>query len=203
MNRLRRHKKDKANRHDILPSEKPSTTTIISSFSPSKKGKNNNNNNSNDNTTTSTLNDKKDDEPTPKVSDFDLANALPPPEDFRTSLLMPKLSARFSMLKEQDDPESLLGKASDDSVLFPKRASHLNVFGHNPSLLSDIEEMSIDGRIMDRTDSFASGGSNGTDDDRSQNGSIMSRARRAEGNNLFGGRQKVFKIPARSRGASP
>lgn len=203
MNRLRRHKKDKANRHDILPSEKPSTTTIISSFSPSKKGKNNNNNNSNDNTTTSTLNDKKDDEPTPKVSDFDLANALPPPEDFRTSLLMPKLSARFSMLKEQDDPESLLGKASDDSVLFPKRASHLNVFGHNPSLLSDIEEMSIDGRIMDRTDSFASGGSNGTDDDRSQNGSSMSRARRTEGNNLFGGRQKVFKIPARSRGASP
>ncbi|KGO76861.1 hypothetical protein PITC_004880 [Penicillium italicum] len=140
--------------------------------------------------------------PEPKP-DFDLSAALPPTDNFRTSLLMPKLSARFSMLKEQDDPLSMLGKASDDSVLFPKRASRLNLFGHNPATLADIDEVcSNDGSrpslALDRTGSFVSGGDGyGTDDDRSQGG-IMSRARRGEGNNLFGGRQKIYKIPVRS-----
>ncbi|KAJ5614137.1 hypothetical protein N7528_007791 [Penicillium herquei] len=139
---------------------------------------------------------------------LDLADVLPPSDDFRTSLLMPKLSARFSMLREQDDPASKIGKASDDSVLFPKRASRLNLFGHSPAMLADIDEVSSnDGSrpslALGRTDSYASGGDGGygTDDDRSH-GSIMSRARRAEGNNLFGGRQKVYRIPARSPGAS-
>lgn len=194
MNRLRRHKKEKAAKEELAQSEKAasSTTTIISSITPTKKEKE--------------PASKKDDglqTTSPKVSDFDLANALPAPDDFRTSLLMPKLSARFSMLKEQDDPESLLGKASDDSVLFSKRASRLNMFGH-PNQLADIDEMSINSRPS----AFGQAESNdgyGTDDDRSQaGGSMMSRARRAEvGNNLFGGRQKVYKVPARSRGASP
>lgn len=147
---------------------------------------------------------KKEQEEKPEL---DLANALPSTDDFRTSLLMPKLSARFSMLREQDDPDSLIGKASDDSVLFPKRASRLNLFGHSPNLLADIDEASIDGRSstnLGRTDSFVSGGDGGygTDDDRSHNGSIMSRARRTEGNNLFGGRQKVYKIPTKTANGS-
>jgi hypothetical protein len=143
--------------------------------------------------------------------ELDLSGALPSSDDFRTSLLMPKLSARFSMLREQDDPDTKLGKASDDSVLFPKRASRLNLFGHNPSMLTDIDEVSSnDGSrpsiALGRADSYASGieAGYGTDDDRSQSGSIMSRARRAEGNNLFGGRQKVYRIPVRSpTGTSP
>lgn len=142
-------------------------------------------------------------EPAPQ---FDLSAALPSSDDFRTSLLMPKLSARFSMLKEQDDPLSLIGKASDDSVLFPKRVSRLNLFGHNPAMLNDIDEVSSnDGSrpsiALGRTDSFASGGEGyGNDGDRSPGGSIMSRGRRVEGNNLFGGRQKVYKIPVRPEG---
>ncbi|KAJ5373175.1 hypothetical protein N7517_005181 [Penicillium concentricum] len=128
---------------------------------------------------------KKKETPEPKP-DFDLSAALPSTDNFRTSLLMPKLSARFSMLKEQDDPLSMLGKASDDSVLFPKRASRLNLFGHSPAMLADIDEVcSNDGSrpslALDRS-----------------GGSMMSRARRAEGNNLFGGRQKIYKIPVRS-----
>lgn len=152
---------------------------------------------------------KKKEAPEPKP-ELDFSAALPSTDDFRTSLLMPKLSARFSMLREQDDPGSKLGKASDDSVLFPKRASRLNLFGHNPSMLADIDEVSSnDGSsrpsvALGRTDSYASGGEGyGTDDDRSQNESMMSRARRAEGNNLFGGRQKIYKIPVRSPGGSP
>ncbi|KAE8134987.1 hypothetical protein BDV38DRAFT_285370 [Aspergillus pseudotamarii] len=143
----------------------------------------------------------KKDEPEEKP-ELDLSNALPSNDDFRTSLLMPKLSARFSMLREQDDPASIIGKACDDSVLFPKRASRLNLFGHNPNLLTDIDEVSTDGSRPSFNlgrDSFASAGDGyGTDDDRSQKESIMSRARRAEGNNLFGGRQKVYKIPAKA-----
>lgn len=140
---------------------------------------------------------------------LDLSGALPSTDDFRTSLLMPKLSARFSMLREQDDPASKLGKASDDSVLFPKRVSRMNLFGHNPGMLADIDEVSSnDGSrpsiALGRTDSYASGGDGyGTDDDRSHNESIMSRARRADGNNLFGGRQKIYKIPVRTPGGSP
>lgn len=153
---------------------------------------------------------KKKDE-TESQFELDLSGALPSSDNFRTSLLMPKLSARFSMLREQDDPDTKVGKASDDSVLFPKRASRLNLFGHNPSMLTDIDEVSSnDGSrpsiALGRADSYASGmeAGYGTDDDRSQNGSIMSRARRAEGNNLFGGRQKVYRIPVRSpAGASP
>ncbi|CAL5869573.1 uncharacterized protein PFLUO_LOCUS3803 [Penicillium psychrofluorescens] len=146
---------------------------------------------------------------------LDLSSALPSSDDFRTSLLMPKLSARFSMLREQDDPSSKLGKASDDSVLFPKRVSRLNLLSHTPNALADIDEVeSNDGSrpslALGRADSYLSGvsGVSGGDGgygtgDRSPGGGIMSRGRRTEGNNLFGGRQKVYKIPVRSPGPSP
>lgn len=134
--------------------------------------------------------------------ELDLSSALPPTDNFRTSLLMPNLSARFSMLREQDDPTTKLGKANDDSVLFPKRASRLNLFGHNPNPLTDIAEVSsMDGRssfATQRVNSYASA-EDGTDDDW-QNGSVINRKRPGEGNNLFGGRQKVYKIPVGGSG---
>jgi hypothetical protein len=130
-------------------------------------------------------------EPEPKV---DIAMALPSSDDFRTSLIMPSLSTRFSMLREQDDPSSKLGKASDDSVLHPKRQSRLHEFGFVPGGLSDIAEVSsINGSIRppfatERQNSFDS---HNTEDG---SGSMMSRARPGEGNVLFGGRQKIYKI---------
>ena len=109
---------------------------------------------------------------------------------------MSGLSARFSMLREQDDPKSKIGKAADDSVLFPKRQSRLNDFGFHSTGLHDIAEVSsIKTSIRppfasNRIDSFHSLESSGDD-----GGSIMSRAKPGEGNNLFGGRQKIYKIP--------
>ncbi|KKA21232.1 hypothetical protein T310_4738 [Rasamsonia emersonii CBS 393.64] len=154
MNRFRKNKKGKDTVEDVDAVPSP-----VSMPNPFKK------------------NSKKE-EPEPKP-EFDLENALPSTDQFRTSLLMPKLSARFSMLREQDDPTTKVGKANDDSVLFPKRASRLNLFGHNPSLLSDIEEVSsINGRP-----SLALGRSD-------------SKRPTGEGNILFGGRQKVYKVPA-------
>ncbi|KUL87132.1 hypothetical protein ZTR_05618 [Talaromyces verruculosus] len=134
--------------------------------------------------------------------ELDLSTALPSTDNFRTSLLMPNLSARFSMLREQDDPTTKVGKANDDSVLFPKRASRLNLFGHNPNPLTDIAEVSsMDGRssfATQRVNSYASA-EDGTDEDW-QNGSVMNRKRPGEGNNLFGGRQKIYKIPVSGSG---
>ncbi|ESZ96299.1 hypothetical protein SBOR_3354 [Sclerotinia borealis F-4128] len=145
---------------------------------------------------------KKKEEPEPKL-ELDLENALPSSDDFRTSLLMNGLSARFSMLREQDDPTSKIGKASDDSVLFPKRASKLIDFGFQGHGLSDIAEVSsIHGSVRPpiaflRTDSYGDG--YGTDDESVHTGSIMSRPKPGEGNILFGGRQKIYKIPAGSK----
>lgn len=142
---------------------------------------------------------KKNRKPQEEKKQLDISNALPAADDFRTSLLMNNLSARFSMLREQDDPGSLIGKANDDSVLFPRRASRLNLFAHNP--LTDIAEVSsVNSSIRppfaaERQHSFGSEGY-GTDDDSAS--SIMNRARPCDGNVLFGGRQKVYKIPVGS-----
>ncbi|KAF1953572.1 hypothetical protein CC80DRAFT_551218 [Byssothecium circinans] len=130
-------------------------------------------------------------EPKPEPA-LNLASALPSNDDFRTSLIMPGLSTRFSMLREQDDPTSKIGKASDDSVLQPKRQSRLHDFGFVPGGLSDIAEVSSlhgsarTGLTAQRQNSFDSHGT--------EEGSVMTRARPGEGNVLFGGRQKVYKI---------
>ncbi|KAF1987164.1 hypothetical protein K402DRAFT_52400 [Aulographum hederae CBS 113979] len=144
-------------------------------------------------------------EPEPKV-ELDLAAALPSSDNFRTSLLMPNLSARFSMLREQDDPNSKLGKASDDSVLQPRRQSRLYDFGFTGGNgLADIAEVSsVKSSIRrpfanERQDSVGSMEGYGTDD---ESVSMMSRARPGEGNVLFGGRQKIYKIPIGASGST-
>ena len=148
---------------------------------------------------------RKKSEPEYKPPQVDIAAALPSSDNFRTSLLLPNLSARFSMLREQDDPSSMLGKASDDSVLQSSRRSG---FGFSGTNLSDIDEVSSFKEVP--RPPFAPGGRSGsyqTDsgdyatDDESTNGSIMGRSRPGEGNMLFGGRQKVYKIPIGDSGA--
>ncbi|KAL1881482.1 hypothetical protein VTK73DRAFT_3544 [Phialemonium thermophilum] len=103
---------------------------------------------------------------------------------------MTNLSARFSMLREQDDPNTKIGKASDDSVLAPKRQSRLAEFGFGG--LSDIAEVeSIRARpSFSRVESFVS-----DDADSAKGSSMMNRSKPIEGNVLFGGRQKIYKIP--------
>ena len=135
----------------------------------------------------------KKNQPEPKV-EVNLATALPSTDDFRTSLIMPTLSTRFSMLREQDDPNSKLGKASDDSVLHPKRQSRLHEFGFMKSGLDDIAEVSS---IHDPIRPFAKERQGSFDSYNTEegSGSIMNRSRPGEGNVLFGGRQKIYKIP--------
>ncbi|KAL8801292.1 MAG: hypothetical protein Q9182_004557 [Xanthomendoza sp. 2 TL-2023] len=143
----------------------------------------------------------KKNQPEPKPP-LDLSTVLPPSDHFRTSLMMPNLSARFSMLREQDDPHSKIGKANDDSVLAPKRASRLDLI--NSGALSGIsEDASLPAPIRpplasSRTESYNSNKTTWTDDDRS----MISRARPGEGNTMFGGRQKIYKIPVGASGST-
>ncbi|KAL1391754.1 hypothetical protein HDK64DRAFT_197206 [Phyllosticta capitalensis] len=138
-------------------------------------------------------NKKAVEEPRPDVS---MELSLPPADNFRTSLIMPNLSKRFSMLREQDNPESLMGKASDDSVLHPKRSSRLFDFGYTPQgNLGDIAEVSSihgSGRptFYGRHDSADGYGSD--DGVSMKSGSIMSRPRPGESNVMFGGRSRVY-----------
>lgn len=121
-----------------------------------------------------------------------IISTLPVTDDFRTSLLMTGLSARFSMLREQDDPLSKIGKASDDSVLHPNRQSRIMDFNNHYAGLGDISEVeSIRPSFLERDPSQLS--------DDGQTGSIMNRSRPNDGNNLFGGRQKIYKIAAGSK----
>ncbi|KAI1757877.1 hypothetical protein F4782DRAFT_1256 [Xylaria castorea] len=128
--------------------------------------------------------------------EIDLTAALPSNDDFRTSLLMTGLSARFSMLREQDDPNTKIGKASDDSVLFPKRQSRMDLASfHGLGDIAEVESIKAASPFA-RMDSYHS-----DDADSLGAASVMSRAKPTEGNNLFGGRQKIYKIPA-SAGSS-
>ncbi|KAK7524571.1 hypothetical protein IWZ03DRAFT_340570 [Phyllosticta citriasiana] len=132
-------------------------------------------------------------EPKPEVN---MELSLPSTDTFRTSLIMPNLSKRFSMLRDQDNPESLMGKAMDDSVLHPKRTSRLGNFGYTPQRnLGDIAEVSsIAGSGQptyygrhDSADGY------GSDDGVSmKSGSILSRSRPGESNVMFGGRSRVY-----------
>ncbi|CAK7273194.1 hypothetical protein SEPCBS119000_005525 [Sporothrix epigloea] len=129
--------------------------------------------------------------PEEEKAQIDIASVLPSSDDFRTSLLMTGLSARFSMLREQDDPSTKIGKALDDSVLCPKRQSKLMDYGFRGlDDIAEVESIRAPALFM-RTNSF-------TSDTDSVQESIMNRTRPTEGNNLFGGRQKIYRIPASS-----
>ena len=137
--------------------------------------------------------------------ELDLSAALPSNDDFRTSLLMANLSQRFSMLREQD-PASLVGKASDDSVLEPRRRSRMLDFGFGAANgLSDIDEVrSINSSIRppfanEKHQSFRSD-EGYTSEAEPQN--VMARSRPGEGNTMFGGRQKVYMIPKNGAASS-
>ena len=121
---------------------------------------------------------KKPQEEQPKP-ELDLNSALPSNDDFRTSLLMTGLSARFSMLREQDDPTTKIGKALDDSVLQPKRRSQ-DINGALGALtgLSDIAEVESVRAPFLRSDDASDAGST--------HGSVMSRSKPVEGNNQIG-----------------
>ncbi|KAI0998748.1 hypothetical protein K3495_g9448 [Podosphaera aphanis] len=129
--------------------------------------------------------------------EIDLSTALPSSDDFRTSLLMSGLSARFSMLRELEDPKSTFGKTSDDNLTLLKSFSKNNILELRAHDLSDISEVSsIHSSLPPPTETSGSTSvglsrRNDTTKEHPPPRSIMDRARPGEGNVLFGGRQKI------------
>jgi hypothetical protein len=132
-------------------------------------------------------------DPVEEVTKLDLGNALPPSDDFRTSLLMPNLASRFSILKQEQ--MAATGGSAPAGTQRPRSSGHDYEFVPTRFAgLGDIAETnSISGSVLS-----ASNSRNSDSDDRrpSEDGSIMGRGRGGEGNVLFGGRQKVYKVAA-------
>ena len=195
MNRFRKNKKVKNDKEDSPGSpDSISALPFGSNFILSRKNKK---------------------QPEKPQQDLDFSLVLPSDDDFRTSLIMPKLSARFSMLREQNDhpANTKMGKASDDTVLtvnnrLSNRLSRMNMLGQLRTPLADIDEVAsnLERGSFVRSGgpaSFAESSAYATDDDGGRsplattiqgNGSVMDRPRPIEGNRFFSGRQEVYKI---------
>ncbi|KAH0614618.1 uncharacterized protein H6S33_000254 [Morchella sextelata] len=176
MHRLRKGKK-KEDEEGVPPVPQPTPTT---SHNPFKWGRT--------------------PEPPPKPQ-LDLEHALPASDDFRTSLLMPNLAQRFSILQQEMaaaaaaaaanggvNPNAPIGTASDgmDGFVFT-----------NPPQFTPMGEITETSSIAEATSAqqnrltTKSEESVGSD----ESGGIMNRSRGGEGNVLFGGRQKVYRVP--------
>jgi len=142
----------------------------------------------------------------------ELEFALPPTDDFRTSLLMPNLANRFSILKQEQaaaaaaaaaaakDGSFVAGPDIDGHVLCgPDGFSSSRFMG-----LGDIAETSsISGSVASAHDRLTSNSEERRISEEDST-SVMNRSRpQGEGNVLFGGRQKVYKIaPKALRGGT-
>ncbi|KAF8466373.1 hypothetical protein BDZ91DRAFT_169865 [Kalaharituber pfeilii] len=133
--------------------------------------------------------------PPPAKPVIDIAAALPSTDDFRTSLLMPNLAQRFSILahEQSDSASQSSSKSGNNDALASFNFSH-NFSG---SGLPDIAETgSISGSITGKNGAGNACSRDSHTSDEST--SIMNRSRPGEGNVLFGGRQKVYRVVASS-----
>ena len=133
--------------------------------------------------------------PAPAAPAIDLATVLPPTDDFRTSLLLPTLAQRFSILANEQQGEA---KPSTTGYGVNELSSHNFPLYSNNGGLSDIAEtISLSGSI---TGKHGAGRDSHTSEE-SGSGGIMNRPKPGEGNVLFGGRQKIYRVAA-SHGSS-
>ncbi|KAI5782648.1 hypothetical protein EDC01DRAFT_619207 [Geopyxis carbonaria] len=137
--------------------------------------------------------------PPPKEPEIDLDSVLPSSDDFRTSLLMPNLANRFSILKMQEAAAAAAaaGTPSQYDALNLEIGVGISDPDYNPKRfigLGDIAETdSITGSMTSRFTSVSEDAGRDSED-----GTVMNRPRGGEGNVLFGGRQKVYRVPASS-----
>ncbi|KAK6353144.1 hypothetical protein TWF696_005134 [Orbilia brochopaga] len=133
----------------------------------------------------------------------DLTQALPPTDDFRISLMMPNLEKRFSVLRDGERPEQGQGPgvngigygALASGTMFSDGKD--GEFARAPpggAGLADITEVA-----SIRSGSRAEGSIDlaerpNVSQNEEYNGGVMNRPRHGEGNVLFGGRQKVYRI---------
>ncbi|KAK6497418.1 hypothetical protein TWF481_011827 [Arthrobotrys musiformis] len=133
----------------------------------------------------------------------DLTQALPPTDDFRISLMMPNLEKRFSVLREGEDQEGMGASGMGSGALASGTLFKDDQGGDfaKPTVagLTDITEVASIRSGSRAEGSFDLPGRAAQTEDYS--GSIMDRPRQGEGNALFGGRQKVFRINTAAAGS--
>lgn len=136
-------------------------------------------------------------EPAPKP-ELDIEHALPPSDDFRTSLLMPNLAQRFSILQME---AAAAAAAAASGKMNGENFSVADGFVFsNPQLapLREITETSSiaeSGTIEHNRLTIKSQESVASD----ESAGVMDRSRGGGGNVLFGGRQKVYRVPNASK----
>lgn len=137
--------------------------------------------------------------PAPEKPDLGAAleSALPPSDDFRTSLLMPNLANRFSILKEQEAAAAAASQARGAAIGGLEAGSESTYSVARHSNLGDIAEGDVNSAqdpSQAQSPNRYTTRSNEESGRPSEDGSVMSRGRGGDGNVLFGGRQKVYKV---------
>ncbi|KAJ6256050.1 hypothetical protein Dda_9142 [Drechslerella dactyloides] len=138
----------------------------------------------------------------------DLTQALPPTDDFRISLMMPNLEKRFSVLREGEQGHGPgvngigYGALASGTMFSDGRDNEFVRPPPGGAGLADITEVA-----SIRSGSRAEGSIDLTErpnvnQGEDYNGGVMNRPRHGEGNVLFGGRQKVYRINPAATGSS-
>ena len=149
------------------------------------------------------------------IPSLDVAFSLPSENEFRTSLLMPKMADRFSLLRVEDGGASKRSGRSPVQETFAMGHEHGNgmqngnvngnMNGMNKGMhmhgrdLSVLEEFDEDEDELPVRPWARQQGNNSRNGHRPPIRDGMSkdeflRARNQEGNNLFGGRQRTFRV---------
>jgi hypothetical protein len=127
------------------------------------------------------------------IPSLDVAFSLPSENEFRTSLLMPKMADRFSLLRVE---EANRGARSPMGETFMFEQPNVKVsHGRDLSVLEEFDEDEDELPVRPWARQNGSSSRNGHRTMREgMSKDEFLRARNQEGNNLFGGRQRTFKI---------
>jgi hypothetical protein len=130
------------------------------------------------------------------ISSVDVAFSLPSANDFRTSLLMPKMADRFSLLRIEDKGQPQQPRQEPDGEgQFTENGFHPHQHNRDLSILEegDEEDEELPVRPWNRHERHSGGKKHGLRNGMSKDEFIRVRAQ--EGNsNLFSGKQRTFKI---------
>ncbi|PWW73619.1 hypothetical protein C7212DRAFT_353814 [Tuber magnatum] len=148
----------------------------------------------------------KNSSPPPKQPELDLQHVLPPTDDFRTSLLMPNLAQRFSILQMEQAAAAAAaaaaagGKVSGESFVVSGVVEGKDGFAYAPPVFTPLGDIAETSSIIGSTIGATAQQNRLTtkseeSSNSEQDGSIMNRSRGGEGNVLFGGRQKIYRVP--------
>jgi hypothetical protein len=156
------------------------------------------------------------------IPSIDVAFSLPSEKAFRTSLLMPKMADRFSLLRMDDSPSinapystapisyappptvptNTSGNIPNGQIVNGHFAgAHLNGHTRDLSILEEYDEEEEDLPVQPwKNDTKIS---RSAEDLRGLSKADFIKVRAQEGNNLFGGRQRMFKIKSEDGEGSP